>query len=272
MARVLTAIIVTLVLPVSTSGQQPGRITGVVTDRAAQPLVGIEVAIEGSTQRTLTNAAGFFVLIDVPAGTHTLRLAGAAGASVRHSVTLRAGEAQELRLRLDLASFSLAGIVITALGRSYAEGTSALGSRTELPLLELAQSLNVVSESVINDRQEINVKETIQHVSGVNYGRSATTELVIRGFNDNGAVTNVGAGGSLFLINGLRNYLSDYASDVMLVNVERVEVLKGANGVLHGFNQPGGVVNLVTKRPQPTARQSFQLGAGTWGRYRLAAD
>jgi iron complex outermembrane receptor protein len=154
----------------------------------------------------------------------------------------------------------------------YRAPVSSFGSKLDLSPLDIPQSVGAVTREAMDDRQAVDLRETIRGVSGINFGRSATTELVIRGFNDNGSVTNFGASGGIYQINGLRNYLTDYVSDVQLVNVERVEVLKGSSGVLYGFNQPGGVVNLVTKAPLARPRYQVSIAGGTWERYRLTAD
>jgi iron complex outermembrane receptor protein len=167
---------------------------------------------------------------------------------------------------------ALPKMTIEAKRSSYADTSGAFGIKQQGSILEIPQTVQAIPRALIDDRQLTTVRESIKLFSGVNSGRSATNEFVIRGFNDNGATTSFGRTGSLFAINGLRNYFGAYESDIPLVNVDRLEVLKGASGVLYGANQPGGVINLVTKQPSMTPHYAGSVSGGSWGRYRMEAD
>ena len=57
-----------------------------------------------------------------------------------------------------------------------------------------------------------------------------------------------------------------------LFDVEQIEVLKGPAASLYGRGDPGGTVNIVTKKPQPEAFTTLQTSAGSWDRYRTSLD
>ncbi len=82
-----------------------------------------------------------------------------------------------------------------------------------------------------------NLKDAVNEVAGVNQ-YSGYDEYTIRGFRAENARD----------INGLRGYNTTYTSS-MLVNIERVEVIKGPTATLYGNCDPGGTINLVTKKP-----------------------
>jgi len=63
-----------------------------------------------------------------------------------------------------------------------------------------------------------------------------------------------------------------YPSTPDAANLERIEVLKGPAASLYGRGDPGGTVNIVTKKPQPDAFTTLQTSAGSWDRYRTALD
>ncbi|MBW4968453.1 TonB-dependent receptor plug domain-containing protein, partial [Pseudoalteromonas sp. CR1] len=63
-----------------------------------------------------------------------------------------------------------------------------------------------------------------------------------------------------------------YPSTPDAANIERIEVLKGPAASLYGRGDPGGTVNIVTKKPQPQAFTTLQTSAGSWDRYRTAVD
>ncbi|MGY2436859.1 TonB-dependent siderophore receptor, partial [Escherichia coli] len=63
-----------------------------------------------------------------------------------------------------------------------------------------------------------------------------------------------------------------YPSTPDTANIERIEVLKGPAASLYGRGDPGGLVNIVTKRPQLEPFTQFKANAGRWDRYRSSLD
>ncbi|MBE9171147.1 TonB-dependent receptor plug domain-containing protein [Pleurocapsales cyanobacterium LEGE 06147] len=131
------------------------------------------------------------------------------------------------------------------------DGTTA--TRTDTPLRDIPQSIQIVPQQVIEDQQAIQLEDVIRNVSGVSTGDSfgGTTErFVIRGFAQDTT-----------LINGFRQgaFGQGFPS---LETLERVEVLKGPASILYGNLEPGGVINLVTKKPlaEPFAETAVKLG------------
>jgi iron complex outermembrane receptor protein len=131
---------------------------------------------------------------------------------------------------------------IVATGQDQRDNTS-VGTKTDTPLRDIPQSIQVVPRQVIQDTQSRNLAEALENVPGVlTQGSgiaSPRTYLTIRGFEN---------------YNGLLNGLPDpqIFSDNIFFNVERVEVLKGPASVLYGdggFGNIGGTVNYVTRRP-----------------------
>lgn len=131
-------------------------------------------------------------------------------------------------------------------------------TRTDTPLLETPMTIQVVPRPVIDDQQTITVEETLRNVSGVVPRISAITPnyepTLIRGFS------------ARQYIDGFTQYLNagDQAS---MVNIERIEVVKGANAVLYsgGNGSPiGGMVNLVSKLPKKEAFYEMGFKAGLY--------
>ncbi|MCG8492508.1 MAG: TonB-dependent siderophore receptor [Sneathiellales bacterium] len=130
----------------------------------------------------------------------------------------------------------------------YIAPTIDSASRTRTPLKELPQSVSVVPRTVIEDQQNLSISESLKNVSGVVTNHSlytpASDATRIRGF------------AAEQLVDGFTQYYNP-GDRQSLVNVERLEVLKGANGVLYGGGSGtpvGGVVNIVSKKPE---KESF---------------
>ncbi|MEO1903214.1 MAG: TonB-dependent receptor [Alcanivorax sp.] len=150
----------------------------------------------------------------------------------------------------------------TSAVQGYTARRSATGTRTDTPLIETPASVQVVPRDVIEEQQAVSLKDVYENVSGVQQAGNtlnAQSEVLpmIRGFES-----------PVLLRNGLR---ATSAGAVDLVNVERVEVLKGPASILYGALEPGGVISYVTKRPQAESRHviSQQLGSDAFRRTTL---
>jgi len=148
----------------------------------------------------------------------------------------------------------------------YHRTNASTATKTDTPIMETPYSVAVIPQQILKDQQVIRVEEAVQNVAGVkaNFGSGGLFDaFTMRGFQ----YTNLYRDGFL-LPAGLG------ASDARLqtANVERVEVLKGPGSILFGRNEPGGIINLVTKRPQATPYHSIQQQFGSYDFYRTAVD
>lgn len=149
---------------------------------------------------------------------------------------------------------------------AYKITNASTATKTDTPIMETPYSVAVVSQQVIQDQQAIRIEDALKNVAGVQsgFGNGGLNEtFMTRGFE----TTNLYRDGFL-LPAGFG------ASDAgrQTANVDRVEVLKGPGSTLYGRSDPGGVINLVTKRPQATPYHSIQQQFGSYDRYRTTAD
>jgi len=137
----------------------------------------------------------------------------------------------------------------------YVVPETAVGTRTDTPILEIPQSVQVIPQVVIEEQGISTVNEALRNAAGVSSARVPTDSQglvpVIRGFE----TQNV-------LRNGLRDETFGFGSGTSLANVERVEILRGPASVLYGQGNLGGTLNLVTEQPldQPLYELSTTLG------------
>ncbi|MDN5870661.1 MAG: TonB-dependent siderophore receptor [Nitrococcus sp.] len=142
----------------------------------------------------------------------------------------------------------------------YRIDSSFGATKTDTPLIETPVSVQIVPRQVIDDRQYTSLQGALENVSGV----VATPSLglgnrfLIRGFSQ-----------SRHYRDGLRSQgLTTYGT----ATIERIEVIKGPASVLYGRIQPGGLVNIVTKKPLPLPYHSLELQGGSFGYWRVVAD
>jgi|SRR6185503_248994 len=143
---------------------------------------------------------------------------------------------------------------------SYKSNTSGFATKIQARLIDIPQSVSTVNSQLIQDKMEFTLKDAADNVAGVNQ-YSGFDEYAIRGFKAENARD----------INGLRGYNTTYASP-MLVNIEKVEIIKGSSATLYGNCDPGGTINLITKKPLDTTKATINLYQGTWNHLRFEGD
>lgn len=135
----------------------------------------------------------------------------------------------------------------------YAPPNASVGTRTDSPIRDVPQAIQIVPQQVIEDQQAIGVEEVVENVGGVTFlGNNDNRGLnfSIRGFEN-----------APLLQNGFRLFGED-SVEPEVANLERVEVLKGPASILYGQSDPGGLINLVPKQPlsEPFYNLKFQVG------------
>lgn len=139
------------------------------------------------------------------------------------------------------------------------------GTKTATPVSEIPQSVSVIGQETFNVLQPTKVDEALGYTAGVApapFGHDTDTNWInIRGFE----ATQTG-----MFLDGLAQYsygFGGFYTDPF--QLERIEVLKGPASVLYGGSNPGGVVNMVSKRPTGTPGGEATVGLGTdsrlWG-------
>ncbi|WP_313231552.1 TonB-dependent siderophore receptor [Sphingobium yanoikuyae] len=164
-------------------------------------------------------------------------------------------------------------IIVTATGQSSAISTT----KSATPIIESPQSISIISREEINLRASPTIADALAYTSGVqseSWGvDSRVDEVSVRGFGAGGFSSNNNFVDGLRLPSGgqwTRPGFDSYA-------LEQIEVLKGPSGALYGQTAPGGLVNIVTKRPTDEFQANVMLQAiGTtdlnnWN-YQASAD
>jgi iron complex outermembrane receptor protein len=154
----------------------------------------------------------------------------------------------------------------TASGAYHAE--EAAGAKTELPLRELPQSVRIVTRQAIDDLGATKLDDVLDYVGGVsrqnNFG-GLWDNIAIRGMPGDQNV------GMATLFNGFSSGRG-FNAPRDLAGVERIEFLKGPAAALYGSSEPGGTLNVVSKRPLWKAAHAVEAYGGSHGLKRGALD
>ncbi|MET3648830.1 TonB-dependent siderophore receptor [Phyllobacterium ifriqiyense] len=217
------------------------------------------------------------------------RSAGARGSFTRNEALAQLFSGSGLRYRLsgntvtlgDASSSANTGVVgadgsilletITIGGQNssgYAASNTTTGSKTDTPLIEVPQSISVVTKEQIRDQGAQNVVEALRYTAGVTTGIFGEDprfdQLTMRGFNSHfyGDYKN-----------GLRQPTSVFSIfKTETYGLERIDVLKGPSSVLYGQGTPGGIIDRVTKKPTEEVIREIQGQVGSNNRFQGAFD
>lgn len=174
-------------------------------------------------------------------------------------------------------AISLPTVLVTArageeTGKSPVSGYVARlatgGTKTDTPLLETPQSISVVTRAQMDTQGATTLVESLRYTPGIvtQYGNTDLRYdwLTLRGFTPPARYLD-----NLRLPFGARGYSQPRIEPWGL---ERVEVVKGPSSVLYGQSTPGGLVNMVSKRPTTETVRDIELQAGSHDRKQVAFD
>jgi outer membrane receptor for ferric coprogen and ferric-rhodotorulic acid len=218
------------------AGRQAQAVQGLFTPRQA-----LEQLLAGSGLAIATERSGGFTLKPVPrpAATHAL-------GEVRVTAEAQRGASTE------------------GTG-SYTPRAVSMG-KSEQALKDMPQSISVVTDQLMQEQNISSVYEALASTTGITLLQSPQGGKYIyaRGFD----VTSMQYDG--IPVERLYGRASNYAGSSVIY--DRVEVLRGANGLMQGGGDPGGAVNLVRKRPLEESGVTVTAKAGSWDRYGAQVD
>jgi len=157
---------------------------------------------------------------------------------------------------------TLPSIVVTADNTNrYAITSTSTATKTNTLLRDVPQAISVVTKELVKDQSIRSLSDAVRYVPGVgvSQGEGNRDALVFRGNRSTGD----------FFIDGIRDD-AEYYRD--LYNTERIEVLKGANGMIFGRGGSGGVVNRVSKEANWNPNKEFSFQGGSFNQKRMTAD
>lgn len=227
-----------------TSSYANNTISGIVYSKnSGDPLPFANVVLKGTTIGTATNIDGKFIIRDVKPGTYivTASFSGYLSEEIKAEVN---GDL-ELVFRLEETSYDINAVVVT-------------GTRTEKTLKNVPVLTNVVSKRQIESTGATNISDALSlSLPNIRFNSSSA------GGGMSMQLAGLEAKYTVFLIDGEKiagetNGNIDY-NRIRTADIERIEIVKGASGLLYGSNAIGGVVNIITSKP----RQAVEATVGS---------
>ena len=147
--------------------------------------------------------------------------------------------------------------------KSYTVTNSTTATKTDTPIFDTPVSIQVVPRVVMDDQKSTRLKDALENVSGVRAQPSLGfgNGFLVRGFRTDRVYRN-----------GLAANSRLFGSEFDTANLESVEVLKGPAAVLFGRSEPGGLINITTKKPLDVPFYSLEQQFGSYDLYRTEWD
>lgn len=242
-----------------------GPLTSQLNRFAAQS--GIYLAGDGSLTAGKTSQAlrGEYTVADglnaLLAGTGLAAVQGEDGSWSLYPMAEQSGA-------LELSGLSISGKApgsITEGTGSYGTGSTSSSTRLNLAPRETSQSITVVTRQRIEDQKLDNLPDALD----------ATTGVIVKPFSMGADAPQVWARGSTinnFQIDGVptSSSLANYLQST--IAYDRIEVVRGATGMMNGVGSPSATINMIRKRPTFDPQASVSVEAGTWDRYGTGID
>ncbi|MEY8263818.1 MAG: TonB-dependent receptor [Bermanella sp.] len=161
---------------------------------------------------------------------------------------------------IEIAPLSVVGKILAG---DYRNDFADSATKTFTHELDIPQPIDIINQQLINDQVALDLGQTFRNSASVNIV-DPLGHTNIRGFR-----LNENSGG--ILKNGLRE-VSQGFSFQPLANIEKIEVLKGASSALYGRGEPGGIINLITKKPRADSFNKATAIVGSDDFYQLNID
>jgi iron complex outermembrane receptor protein len=171
----------------------------------------------------------------------------------------QAGSAPDSAPAFDVGELQTIEVIGRRLREAFAE-TSFSTTLVETRMLDIPQTISVVTKETIQDQVLMQLNDIAPFVAGVNEF-SVYDDLTIRGFRSSDDRR----------VNGLRTF-NAFWSQPYIAHLERIEVIKGPAATTFGAASPGGLINMVTKKPLRESRHELTANVGSYDHRYLAFD
>lgn len=239
-------------------------VTGTVVDTQDIPIIGATVTLRntGRTYGSLTDTDGQFT-IEVPSGNYILEVRYLGFQSYKNSYEMNEGPSFAIgTVQLEEGTEQLQSVEVIGRARTdYNSDYSFSSTKVAIKNKELPQAVSTITKELINDRQAFQLADAVKAASSV------TSTAFYNHFNIRG--TTQAEEGQV--INGLRTR-QYYFLQPITSHIERVEVVKGPSSVTFSSVDPGGTINMVTKKPLREKRNEVSATVGSFGTLRATMD
>jgi iron complex outermembrane recepter protein len=230
-----------------------------VVDSSNEPVPGATVRLKDNKLVSITDPSGK-VTLNPSVGDQDILIISFVGFQTQNiEVNLSSQEEITVNLKEQVSQLQQ----VEVFGRKetdYKSDYSFAATKVEARSIDVPQSISTITKELIKDQNIYRLNESVQNVAGVNQF-SVYDDITMRGFRNS----------DYRLINGMR-YIANFWSSPLLVNVERIEFIKGPSSALFSNSNPGGTINMVTKKPLAESITALDFTVGSFNTMRTTAD
>ncbi|MCC8408187.1 TonB-dependent receptor [Mucilaginibacter sp. UR6-1] len=253
----------TLYLKSKADEEQHGSVRGRVTTADGNVAMAVTVSLKGTKYGTITNEDGEYQLKRVPVGEYTLVVSGIGLITKEKPIQVTKGTIiVDFSLQENLAQ--LDEVQINTRKNKFKTDKVSPSLRLQSPLIEVPQNIQVVNSQLLADQLTFDIVDGVtRNVSGATrtgHWDAQYANIFMRG-------TNIPA-----FRNGMNQKMpwGPLADDA--ATIDRIEFVKGPSGFMMANGEPGGIYNVVTKKPTGQNRSSVTLSGGGYNLGRAAID
>ena len=227
--------------------------SGKITNYSLVPVAGTSVYLLNSNRGTVSDEQGNFALKNLPPGKYTVQISAIGYATTNLDISLGTSSDAPIDIKLADASTQLDAVLVSA-------------QKTEESLQEVPFSISALSTRQVQQYRLWNSRELTAIIPNLYSSNSGDDRNVtsIRGITTTSydpAVATYIDGVNQF---GLDTYIAQ------LLDIERIEVLRGPQGTLYGRNAMAGVINIITRKPANYTNGFAEITAGNFGQQRYS--
>jgi len=242
-----------------------GIIKGQIETADNKPAENVTVTIQSIKRSTITADDGSFVLRNIAPGTYQLESSLVSYATMTKEITVQAGKTTEVAIHLNISDQQLQEVIVRSGTRNYKTNTLSSSLRLQTPILETPQNIQVVTNKAIADQQIISMSDgVVRNVSGT-----------VRNEHWGDLYTNITSRGSQIQafrngFNVVSSFWGPLTEDMSIV--DHIEFVKGPAGFMLANGDPGGLYNVVTKKPTGQTKGEAGFTIGSFDLYRSTLD
>ncbi len=246
------------------AGYAQVAVSGSVADQRGAPVFGATVSLTNTDDAfgVLTDASGAYQL-NVPPGSYAFEVRFLGYVSTKQAITVNADTPLDMgKIELMEATENLQNVEVIGRARTdYNSDYSFSATKVAIKNKELPQAITTVTKELIADRLAFQLPDAVKAVSNV----------TVTGLYNHYNIRGITQGDDGQVLNGMRTR-QYYFLQPITSHLERVEVIKGPSSVTFSSADPGGTVNMVTKKPLTAKRSEISLTTGSFGTLRATAD
>ena len=227
-------------------------ILGTVYTAGGAPAIGANIVINELNRIARSDEEGHFAIRGIPAGTYSLVVSMVGYKQVVKTVTTKDGETENVTVTMHINPTQLQPVMVTA-------------EKRESNLQQVPSAISAISGRQIEERKVQEVGDlvlAVPNLMAMNIGAPTLSTISIRGILTFSTDPAVGV-----YIDGVPMF-DGYSSSIQFQNIERVEVLRGPQSTLYGRNALGGIINIITRKPDNTLHGFAKANWGNYGQQR----